>query len=259
MKISSVAFLAFVALERGHPVSSFLTPQTANVAPIRTGARSFGVEMAAETESSTLDISIPYGAPAELAYKGWLEKYEKPYDADRYAVFLSNYRAITVMNVTAKKTARETPDGGKPSLLTLNEYADCTAEEYNAAMKGGSKDSESSADDSSSDAEDAPTTTGNILGDAVKAVQSQSSASSALQEAADALEAEEEVCGEMCYRLLFLCFVHRRQFWSFSLSHYLFTGIHILSSRSTNLEIGDSIGFEQCGRVGGCHRLPRGN
>ena len=192
MKISSVAFLAFVALERGSPVSSFLTPQTANVAPVRTGVRSFGVEMAAETETSTADVSIPYDAPAELAYKGWLEKYEKPYDADRYAVFLSNYKAITVMNVSAKKSARESDDDGKPSLLTLNEYADCTAEEYNAAMKGGSSDS--SEDDSSSDAEEAPTTTGNILGDAVKAVESQSSASSALQEAADALEAEEEVC-----------------------------------------------------------------
>lgn len=253
MKISSVAFLAFVALERGSPVSSFLTPQTANVAPVRTGVRSFGVEMAAETETSMADVSIPYDAPAELAYKGWLKKYEKPYDADRYAVFLSNYKAITVMNVSAKKSARESPDDGKPSLLTLNEYADCTAEEYNAAMKGGSTDSESSANDSSSDDEEAPTTTGNILGDAVKAVESQSSASSALQEASDALEAEEEVCREICTRRLiyYVLFIVVTFGPSCFLTIYLLTNVFCLDLSLINLEIGRCIGFGQCRRVGG--------
>ena len=179
--------MAFVAVERSHSVYSFVTPQTAKVAPIRNGVPSFVTEMAAETYvSSSSDISIPYEAAAELAYKGWIAKYERPYDAGRYDVFLSNYKAITVMNVAAKKKARET-DGGKPSLLSLNEYADCTAEEYQSAMKGGS----ASSDDSSSDE---PSSSGNILGDAVEAVEAQASASSALQEAADALEAEEKVC-----------------------------------------------------------------
>ena len=188
MKISSVALLAFVAVERSHPVYSFLTSQTAKTAPIRHGMPSFVTEMAAETDvSASSDVSIPYQAAAELAYKEWIAKYDRPYDAGRYEVFLSNYNAITVMNVAAKKKARDT-DGGKPSLLSLNEYADCTAEEYSAAMKGES----ASTDDSSSDSE--PSSSGNILGDAVKAVESQASASSALQEAADALEAEEEVC-----------------------------------------------------------------
>ena len=93
MKISSVALLAFVAVERSHPAYSFLTPQTASVAPTRHGAPVFVAEMAAETDT---DVSIPYDAAAELAYKGWIEKYDRPYDAGRYEVFLSNYKAITI-------------------------------------------------------------------------------------------------------------------------------------------------------------------
>ena len=196
MKISSVALLAFMAVERANPAYSFLTPSgpRSNVAPFRSGVRSLVVDMATETDVATSDVSIPYESAAELAYKGWLVKYDKPYDAVRYEVFLSNYKAITVMNVSAKKKARDTADGGSPSLLSLNEFADCTAEEYEAAKNGLSTSDDSSADSSSSsDAEETPTTTGNILGDAVKAVESQASASSALQEAADALDEEEQV------------------------------------------------------------------
>ena len=185
MKISSLALLAVLAVERAH---SFVTPPRANVAPIGSAARSVVVEMATENDDSSADVSIPYDSAVELAYKEWIEAYDKPYDAERYKVFQENYKAITAMNVAAKKKARET--GGKASLLSLNKFADCTAEEYEAAMKG---DSKTSSDDSSEETEEAPTSSGNILGDAVKAVESQASASSALQEAADALEAEEAV------------------------------------------------------------------
>ena len=178
--------MAFMALERAHPVYSFVTPQTGQVAPSRNGVPSFVAEMAAETDVSTSsDVSIPYDAAAELAYSGWIKKYDRPYDAVRYEVFLSNYKAIMVMNVSSKRKARENPDDGKPSLLSLNEYADFTAEEYAAAMNGDS----ASTDDAPSE----QSNSGNILGDAVKAVESQASASSALQDAADALEAEEQV------------------------------------------------------------------
>jgi len=187
MKFSSVALLAFMAVERVHPAYSFQTP--INNAGPRRGIRSLAVDMTAETDVGSSDVSIPYNAAAELAYDGWIAKFDKPYDAERYKVFFSNYKAITVMNISAKKAARDDPDSGSPSLLSLNEYADYTAEEYSAAMKG---DSDTSTDDSSSDAGEEQPTTGNILGDAVKNVQSQASASSALQEAADALEAEEE-------------------------------------------------------------------
>ena len=206
MKFSSLALLAFVALERAHPAYSFVSPPSADVTPFRGIARPQVVEMSTESDGSTSDVSIPYDAAAELAYKGWIEQYDRPYDAERYKVFLDNYKAITVMNTAAKQKARET--GGKPNLLSLNKFADCTAEEYEAAMNGESK---SSSDDSSSETEEAPATSGNILGDAVKAVESQASASSALQEAADALEAEEAVrwkdniMGSKSIKVLCLC------------------------------------------------------
>ena len=37
----------------------------------------------------------------------WLAKYNKSFDAQRYEVFKSNYKAITVMNVSSKKQARD--------------------------------------------------------------------------------------------------------------------------------------------------------
>ena len=79
-----------------------------------------------------------------------------------------------MMNVAAKKKARETGDA--PSLLALNEYADYSVEEFEAEMN-----------------KEAPASTGDILGSAVEAAESQMAASSALQEAADALAEEEEV------------------------------------------------------------------
>lgn len=126
------------------------------------------------TDAGTADISIPYDAAAELAYDEWIVKYNKPFDATRRDVFKANYKAIAVMNVSAKKVARDngTPDS-EISLLALNEYADCTTEEYEAAMTS--------------------TSTGDILGEAVAAVESQSAASDALREAADALAEEEQV------------------------------------------------------------------
>ena len=127
------------------------------------------VDMATET-----DVSVPYDAAARLTYEEWCKQYDKEIDESRYPTFKANYEAITVMNVAAKKKARETGDA--PSLLALNEYADYSVEEFEAEMN-----------------KEAPASTGDILGSAVEAAESQMAASSALQEAADALAEEEEV------------------------------------------------------------------
>lgn len=183
MKGFSIALLALVALEASNSASAFCptnllrphhgasaSPFASSSAPFRASA----VEMATES-----DISVPYDAAARLAYEDWCKTYGKKFDAARYEVFKENYEAITVMNVSAKKAARESGDDS-PSLLALNEFADCTAEEYEAAMNG----------------QPAPAaSTGDILGQVADAVESQSAASNALQEAADALAEEEEVCG----------------------------------------------------------------
>lgn len=179
MKISSFAILALVALETADAFQSTTPIVRSTLRPA--SVRSFAVDLAAST--STEDVSIPYDAAAELAYDEWCTKYDKPFNAQRYEVFKSNYKAITVMNVSAKKKARESESTDTPSLLSLNEYADCTAEEYEAAMNGGGGDESSST-----------SSTGDILGEAVAAIESQSAASSALQDAADALAEEEEVC-----------------------------------------------------------------
>lgn len=129
---------------------------------------------------SQVDISIPYDAPARLAYDEWCQKYDKTPDEKRYKNFKENYETIAVANVSAKKQARDSGEAAPPEL-TLNEYADFTEEEYVQMM------SSSSSDDSSA------STTGNLLGKAVEAAQFQSEASRALSEAADALAEEEEV------------------------------------------------------------------
>lgn len=203
MKFSSFALLALTALEKSDSVYSYSLIASKASRPVGSqsvGVRTLAVNMSTENDIDTLtDVSIPYDSAAELAYKGWIDKYNKPYDSTRYEVFVSNYKAITVMNISAKKEARD--DGtSNPSLLSLNEFADCTAEEYEAATKkdteGGSVQSIDDNDDSENEAS---STTGNILGDTMKAVQQQSAASSALQDAADALKEEEEVSSVFFY------------------------------------------------------------
>lgn len=136
--------------------------------------------------ATQVDVQVPYDAAARLAYDEWRAKYDKgDFDQSRYQVFKNNYEAITVANVVAKKKARE-EDLEAPALMTLNEFGDCTEEEYKAAM-GGEREEASSSSSS------APTTTGDVLGKAMDAAQSQSEASNALKDAADALAEDEEV------------------------------------------------------------------
>jgi hypothetical protein len=123
-----------------------------------------------------IDVSIPYDAASRLAYDEWREQYQKgAFDDTRYQSFKTNYEAITVANVSAKKVARE--KGEEPRLMSLNEYGDYSEEEYSSTQNSGKS----------------ATTTGDVLGKAVEAVESQSAASTALGDAAAALAEEEEV------------------------------------------------------------------
>lgn len=170
MRVLGLALLAVLALEGQH-AAAFVPVGRAPVAGKATNHQQrVGLEMSTES-----DVSIPYDSAARLAYEGWCADFGKPIDEARYEVFKENYSAITVMNVAAKKQARETGEEN-PSLLALNEYADCTADEYEAIMNG-----------------EQPSSGGNVLGQVVEAAESQSAASSALQDAADAIAEEEEV------------------------------------------------------------------
>lgn len=126
------------------------------------------------------DVSIPYDAAARLAYEEWRAQFNKgAFDKKRYEIFKMNYETITVANVSAKKLARE--QGSKSlTLMSLNEFGDLTEEEYNQAIKSGSK----------------KMSTGDVLSKAVENAELQSEASSALGEAADALAEEEKKLAE---------------------------------------------------------------
>lgn len=122
-----------------------------------------------------VDLSIPYDAAARLAYDEWREQFNKgEFDAKRYASFKANYEAVTVANVVAKKEARESGSEEPIALMTLNEYGDFTEQEFQQLSGSNSA-------------------TGKVLEKALEVAQSQSEASSALEEAANALAAEEEV------------------------------------------------------------------
>ena len=162
---------AILALLVVHSSNAFLPSQQGRTTTVR---RSMATEV---------DIKVPYDAAARLAYDQWRNKYDKgEFDDSRYQVFKNNYEAITVANVVAKKKARE-EELESPALMTLNEFGDCTEEEFKAAMSGEPA------------APAAPTTTGDVLGKAMDAAQSQSEASNALKDAADALAEDEEVSG----------------------------------------------------------------
>lgn len=134
-------------------------------------------------ERADTDLKIPYDAAARLAYDEWRAEFDRgDFSEERYQVFKANYEAITVANVVAKKKARE-EGADVPTLMKLNEYGDYTEEEYMAAMSEEVEEYD----------EDGATTTGDVLNQALDAAQSQSEASQALKDAADALAEEEEV------------------------------------------------------------------
>jgi hypothetical protein len=173
MRGFSVAVWALVALASENAAA--FTPANFRQMSAR---RSMSITVATSATDSDVDVSIPYDAAARLEYDQWRATFDKgDFNDDRYTTFKANYEAITVSNVAAKKKARE-EGGDAPAMLALNEYGDYTADEYEKAMGGGSSD---------------PKSTGDVLGKAMEAAESAAAASSALQDAADALAEEEEV------------------------------------------------------------------
>ena len=75
------------------------------------------------------------------AYAQWRQKYNKgDFDAQRYQNFKSNFLAVSAKNNMELQRARQS--GQQPPTPTqLNEYGDCSAEEYRAIMqRGGLRD-----------------------------------------------------------------------------------------------------------------------
>jgi hypothetical protein len=173
MRGFSVAVLALVALASENALA--FTPTNFHQVSAR---RSMSITVSTSATDNDVDVSIPYDAAARLEYDQWRTNFKKgDFNDARYATFKANYEAITVSNVAAKKKARE-EGGDAPSMLLLNEYGDFTFDEYEKAMGGDSSD---------------PKSSGGVLGKAMEAAESAAAASSALQDAANALAEEEEV------------------------------------------------------------------
>lgn len=163
----SVALLALLALANQN--AEAFTPSSFRM------ENHHSLKMAATTDR-TYDVSIPYDAAARLAYGEWCDTYDKQADDTRYAAFKANYEAITVANIKAKKSAKEAGEE-IPTQLSLNQFGDFTAEEYQAMQA-------------------APPSTSDMLQGAMDAAMSQSEAASALAEAADAIAEDEQVRAE---------------------------------------------------------------
>jgi len=141
-----------------------------------------------DQDTAAVDVSIPYDAPARLAYDNWRAQYNKgDFDLGRYEAFKNNFEGISVANVMASRKEREQSisDGNGPAVITkkklqLNENADMTLEEYEE-MQAKKKPAASESSDPSSK-----------LDGAVQSAMAQSEASMALVEASAALEEEEE-------------------------------------------------------------------
>jgi hypothetical protein len=114
------------------------------------------------------DVSIPYDSAARLAYDNWRVKFDKgEFVATRFVVFKENYEIVTVANIAAKKSARES--GSAASSIELAADADTAAVEIDA---------------------DAPASP---LKAALDALQAQDAAADAIGDAAIALAEEEQV------------------------------------------------------------------
>jgi hypothetical protein len=116
-------------------------------------AKQLGLESVEELEAAIdeMDGIAPDGGPLEgdnlarearvrSAYLDWCKEYGKESDETRFQQFSSNYLE---MEEFAKESGKE---------MALNEYADCTEEEY-AAMMDGSADAAKEAESAVKEAE----------------------------------------------------------------------------------------------------------
>jgi hypothetical protein len=77
-------------------------------------------------------VPTPDDEAVRRAYSQWRQKYNKgDFDPVRYPNFRSNFLAVTAKNNMDMANARQTGMSA-PTPIQLNEYGDCSAEEYRA-------------------------------------------------------------------------------------------------------------------------------
>ena len=84
--------------------------------------------------SSPFDSSAPNDQVVQEEYAKWRLKYSKgEFDGIRYKNFKANFMAVTVRNNMERTRALQNGEA-VPSPIALNEYGDCSADEYRMAM-----------------------------------------------------------------------------------------------------------------------------
>ena len=84
--------------------------------------------------STPFDNAAPNDQVVQEAYAKWRIKYSKgEFDAVRYQNFKNNFTAVTMRNNMEKARALQNGEPA-PSPIALNEYGDCSADEYRTAM-----------------------------------------------------------------------------------------------------------------------------
>lgn len=84
--------------------------------------------------SSPFDSASPNDQIIREEYSKWRQKYGKgEFNAVRYENFKANFMAVTVRNNMERTRARQNGEAA-PSPIALNEFGDCSANEYRTAM-----------------------------------------------------------------------------------------------------------------------------
>mmetsp|Transcript_4553 Transcript_4553/g.11741 ORF Transcript_4553/g.11741 Transcript_4553/m.11741 type:complete len:253 (-) Transcript_4553:320-1078(-) len=84
--------------------------------------------------SSQFDSASSNDQVIQEEYSKWRRKYGKgEFDAYRYENFKVNFMAVTVRNNMERTRARQNGEAA-PSPIALNEFGDCSADEYRNAM-----------------------------------------------------------------------------------------------------------------------------
>ena len=141
MKSSHVALLALAALTADHSIA--FTPNSLQKSSIVGEANNIwnvnNVQLYASglEASTTEEIPFPYDESViKSAYDEWLVAFNKgASDPVRYENYKTNYKTLTVANLTARQDA-ERQGTPAPTWMSLNEYGDFSMAEYEAVMRG---------------------------------------------------------------------------------------------------------------------------
>lgn len=86
--------------------------------------------------SQEFNSTIPGDDAILEAYDSWRREYKKgDYRQDRFENFSINYKTLMAANAASMRRARKGGKGDPSSMMSLNEYGDCSIEEYKNILK----------------------------------------------------------------------------------------------------------------------------